>query len=138
VTGKQHSFRAKVPVSFLTRFKIYLPSRGSILILVIIIFTTLATFSGILLGFIHTRFTAYQLEMDRTKALYIAEAGVSYAVWELKMNKDAEGNGYGNVGHIDFGGGYFSVTHNPDSRQIISTGTYNDVSRIVAIVYESN
>jgi hypothetical protein len=136
VSGRPHGPRKAL--SILSCLRAASPVRGSILILVIIIFTSLATFGGILLGFVYTRFIAYQLEMDRTKALYIAEAGISYAVWELKMNKDLEGNGYGNVSRFEFGDGYFSTVHNPETRQIMSTGTCNDVSRMVAIVYESN
>jgi len=112
--------------------------RGSVLILVIIIFSFLATFGGVLLGLVYSRFIQYELEMDRTKAIYIAEAGISYSIWELKMKKDAEKNGLGNIEKYNFGGGYFTVTHNPETKEIISTGVYNDVRRSVAIIYDSN
>ncbi|MBN1521051.1 MAG: hypothetical protein JW928_00850 [Candidatus Aureabacteria bacterium] len=112
--------------------------RGSILILVIIIFSFLATFGGILLGMVYSRFIQYELEMDRTRALYIAEGGLSYSLWELKMKKDTENNGLGNIEKYEIGGGYFTASHNPETKEIISTGTYNDVSRTVAIIYDSN
>ncbi len=87
---------------------------------------------------VHARFIHYQVEMDRAKALYIAEAGISYSIWELKMKQDKENNGIGNVDHYDFGGGYFKVKHDPQTKEIMCSGIYNDVERKVVIVYESN
>jgi hypothetical protein len=112
--------------------------QGSILIIVILIMSTLSVFGGLLLGMVYDRFLNYELEADRAKALYIAEAGVSYSIWELKMNKDIEGNGFGNIQKYDFGGGYFTVNHNPETREIVSMGVFNDVRRTVSIIYESN
>ncbi|MCK5706370.1 MAG: hypothetical protein KAI43_01865 [Candidatus Aureabacteria bacterium] len=135
VIGK-HLCRGNIPVMFSLNKKSRV--RGSILILVIIILSSLATFGAVLLGMVYSRHLRYQLEMDRTKALYIAEAGISYSVWELKMKVDKENNGFGNVDKFEFGEGFFSVKHNPETKEIISVGDYNNVKRIVTIVYESN
>jgi len=80
----------------------------------------------------------YQLEADKLRAMYLAEAGISYSIWELKMKKDPDKNGLGNVKKYELGGGYFHVEHNPKTKEIISTGTYNDVSRTIVVVYDSN
>ncbi len=113
-------------------------NNGSILILVVVIFSFLASFGGILLSFVYSRYIQYQVEGDRVKAMYLAEAGVSYSIWELKMKKDLDKNGLGNVSKHKLGDGYFQVYHNPETKEIVSTGTYNDISRTIVVIYDSN
>lgn len=73
--------------------------------------------------------------MDRLKALYLAEAGISKAIWELRYDLDPEGNGPGNIGKTGLGDGELWARHDFTASTITSTGEFNRSRRTVQIKY---
>ena len=118
--------------------KIKLNQRGSILFLTLIVLIFLTIFGGALMLMVFSRFTSTYLEYDRLKALYLAEAGISKSLWELKKGTDSNRDGLGNIPKTRLGEGYYWVTHNSQALTITSTGEANDVKRTVKIVYAGN
>lgn len=112
--------------------------RGAILFLTLIVLLFLTTFGSALILMVFSRFTSSYLEYDRLKALYLAEAGISKSLWELKKGLDSDRDGLGNIPKTRLGEGHFWVLHDPRSLTIVSTGEANDVERTVRIVYVGN
>jgi len=113
-------------------------SKGLSFILILIVISTLTVLGGTLLLMVHNRVLLVQIEMDRTKAFFIAEAGISQSIFELKSQIDQHGDGVGNISRQSFGEGYFQVIHLASTGEIRSTGTVNSISRTVQIQYVSN
>ncbi len=76
-----------------------------------------------------------ELEIDSIKALYLAEAGISHAIKELKTDIDLDSSGIGETPVIELGDGVYVVKHNPQLFTINSTGIVNGIRRSVEISY---
>jgi len=120
------------------RIEVKTNQKGAILFLTLIVLIFLTIFGGALMLMVFSRFTSVYLEYDRLKALYLAEAGISKSLWELKRGVDLDRDGLGNIPKTRLGEGYYWVNHNPQTLTIISTGEANDVERTVRIVYVGN
>ena len=77
------------------------------------------------------------IELNTKKALYVAEAGITRALWKLDEDSD---NDWSNGSPADFNGslagGTYAVVFNSsdkDSVQIQSTGTVQEKSRILRV-----
>ncbi|MEA3328657.1 MAG: hypothetical protein U9Q08_02870 [Candidatus Omnitrophota bacterium] len=112
--------------------------RGAIFFLTLIVLLFLTVFGGSLMLMVFSRFTDTYVEYDRLKALYLAEAGISKSLWELKKGVDFNRDGLGNIPKTCLGEGSYRVIHNPEVLTIISTGEANDIERTVRIVYTGN
>ena len=112
--------------------------RGAALFLVLMIISTLSVFGGILMVLSNNRVLMCQLEADRVKAIFLAEAGLADAVHELKTNSDPDRNGLGTLAEKKLGDGVYSVTHDPKTNEIRSSGTVNGVTRTLQIRYAVN
>ena len=110
-------------------------NRGSILLTVIIILVFLSALGMNLIAYLISRTTKTTLELDRLKALYLAEAGIAKSINELKLGCDFDDNGIGNVLETQLGGGTCKAIHNFQVSNITGIGEYNDVKRIVQIKY---
>ncbi len=109
--------------------------KGMVLILTLIVVTTLGIFSVCLSTLISTGSRKAQLELERTQALYLAEAGLSMSIWELKMGIDFDEDGLGNIPPRKFGQGTYQTKHIPSMLAIESTGIVSGVKRKVRIIY---
>ncbi|MFH1655639.1 MAG: hypothetical protein ABH954_03405 [Candidatus Omnitrophota bacterium] len=87
---------------------------------------------------VFSRFTSTYVEYDRLKALYLAEAGISKSLWELKQGIDLNQDGLGNIPRTRLGEGYYQVVHDLSALTIMSTGVSNDIKRVVRIQYVGN
>ena len=112
--------------------------KGAALFLVLVIVTFLSSFGGVLAVLAHNRYLLTQLEIDRVKAISLAEAGIAQAIHELKTQKDEDGNGLGNISIRNLGEGSFSVIHKSKTSEIRSTGLVNGVRRTLQVRYALN
>ncbi len=112
-------------------------NRGSILITTIIILTFLSVLGMHLIVYLLSRTTKVTLELDRTKAYYLAEGAIAKSVYELKSNEDPDNNGLGNILLTDLGGGTYKAIHDFQTSIITGTGQYNDVKREIQLQYSS-
>jgi Tfp pilus assembly protein PilX len=110
-------------------------SSGSTLFIAIVVLVFLSVLGMSLIAFLFSRISYTELEADRLKALYLAEAGISMAIWELRYDLDVNGNGLGNIAVTTFGDGKFWARHNFQTSTITATGVVNGSRRTVQIKY---
>jgi len=111
--------------------------QGAVLITVIIILTFLAVLGMSLIAFLFSRTAYSQMQLDRLKSLYLAEAGISKAIWELRFDVDPDGDGQGNIPKTKLGDGKFWVRHDFQVSTLTSTGEVNSARRVVQIKYSA-
>lgn len=111
--------------------------KGAILITAVIIFSFLAVLGMNIVSFIFSRLVNTSLELDRLKALYLAEAGIAMSLHELKTNIDTDNNGLGNVLKASLGDGYYKASHNFQLSAITGVGEYNGVKRVIQVRYSA-
>ncbi len=111
---------------------------GATLIIFLIVVTVLSSLGAVLMVFTHNRMMLCQLEIDKVKAITLAEAGVSQSIHELKTSVDVDSDGLGTIKKRKFGNGYFYVTHSVKNNGIRSTGVSNDVKRTIYVKYALN
>ena len=112
-------------------------NKGSILFTVILVLVFLAVLGLNLITFLYSRMTVSLLELDRLKALYLAEAGIAKSIGELKVDIDYDGDGLGNIIKTKLGDGTFSARHNFQTSTITGTGEVNKVKRVIQIKYST-
>jgi len=111
--------------------------QGAVLITTIIILAFLAVLGMSLVAFLFSRTAYSQMQLDRLKALYLAESGISKALWELRFDVDPDGDGQGNIPRTKLGDGLFLSRHNFQTSTITGIGEVNKVRRIVQIKYSA-
>lgn len=111
--------------------------RGAVLITTVIILLFLAALGMSLITFLYSRLAYTQMQLDRLKALYLAEAGISKAIRELRYDLDPDADGTGNLPQTKLGDGLFWVRHNFQTSTITSTAEVNKVRRTVQIKYSA-
>lgn len=111
--------------------------KAAMLITTIIILFFLSVLGMSLITFLYSRLVYSQIQLDRLKSLYLAEAGVSKAIWELRLDRDPDGDGAGNIPQTRLGDGLFWVRHNFQTSTITSTAEVNKVRRTVQIKYSA-
>ncbi|MEK6715038.1 MAG: pilus assembly PilX N-terminal domain-containing protein [Candidatus Omnitrophota bacterium] len=108
-------------------------SRGATLLLAIIIISALTLFGMSLVNLTLSRVSSVDLEVEKVKALYIAEAGIAKSLNELKKGIDADGDGIGVIKEAQFAEGVFEVTYNPAMFTFTSVGRVNKTQRAVQL-----
>ncbi len=108
---------------------------GAILLVALIALVSLSLFGAALVSMVFWRSQMMELEYDRLRAFYLAEAGISQSLYELKTDFDPDADGVGNVSQKSFGGGILEVNYRPIERTITAQGTVNDTTRTIQIVF---
>lgn len=103
----------------------------------IIILMFLAVLGMSMIAFSLSRTSHAQMQLDRLKALYLAEAGIFKAIWELRLNIDPDNDGQGNIPKTKLGDGYYRVRHNFQTSTLTSRGEVNKVRRLVQLRYSA-
>ncbi len=111
-------------------------NKGVVLLLTLIVSVSLAIFGAALSTLVSAGMRRSALGLERSQALYLAEAGISKSIWELKRGIDEDEDGLGNIPRIPFGAGTYQATHNPSCLSIEGVGEVNGVKRTVRIVYK--
>ncbi len=110
---------------------------GAVLITTIIILAFLVALGMSLIAFLFSRTAYSQMQLDRLKSLYLAEAGISKALWELRFDIDPDGDGQGNIPKKKLGDGFFWARHNFQTSTLTGTGEVNKARRVVQIKYSA-
>jgi Tfp pilus assembly protein PilX len=111
--------------------------RGAVLVTSVMVFSFLAVLGMSLMAFLSSRIFYSQLQLDRLKAIYLAEAGIAKAIWELRFDVDPDNNGTGNIAETGLGEGVFRARHDFQSATITATGRVNRITRVVQIKYNA-
>lgn len=109
--------------------------RGAILIGVLIILLTITLMGSTLAAFFTSVTTIADVELSRAQALYLAEAGISRALYELHQASLVGGAAPSSYKNVPLGQGTYTVNHDLLSGVITSTGEANGVQRTVQIRY---
>ncbi|HKB15888.1 MAG TPA: hypothetical protein VKF62_07470, partial [Planctomycetota bacterium] len=83
-------------------------SRGGVLLTTTFVALVLAALAAGFVRLVHVRAAESGATDPRTQAFYVAEAGISASVAELRAGRDADGDGLGTV-HGPFAGGTYDV-----------------------------
>lgn len=108
-------------------------NRGATLLLAIIIISSLTLFGMSLVNLTLSRVSSIDLEVEKVKVLYIAEAGIAKSLNELKKGIDPDGDGIGVMRETQFAEGVFEVTYNPAMFTFTSVGRVNKTTRAVQL-----
>ncbi len=109
--------------------------KGAVLLIALIALVSLSMFGAVLVSMVFWRSEMMVLDYDRLKAFYIAEAGISQAIYELKTDLDPDGDGLGNIAQTEFTDGTYEVNYHPLERTLTSQGTVNDTTRTIQIAF---
>ena len=114
--------------------------QGGILLIVLIIILTISLLGATLMALFFNVLSLSQVELDRAKALYLAEAGIARAVSILK-NQAGEVITTGEPDKIvpptRLNDGYYEVYNDYSQSTITSIGKSNDVRRIIQLRYNA-
>lgn len=126
--------------------------RGAVLLIVLIMVLTISLLGATLMALFFNVLTFSQIELDRTRALYLAEAGIAKALGVLKNQagvgaapespaKADEATGTKRSDRIiaptQLDGGYYEVFNDFLQSTIISIGTSNGVRRTIQVKYNA-
>jgi Tfp pilus assembly protein PilX len=104
--------------------------RGAILLFVMVILIVIISVVGSYLGFVQISTKSTGAQITDSQAIYLAEAGVHYGIYNLKQDNTWTGTGSA----VSLGKGDFSVSVTAlggGEFRLISTGTVNNQSRTV-------
>jgi len=117
-------------------------NRGAILLLVIIVILTVSLIGATLIALFNNIITSSRVELDRARALYLAEAGVAQAINALRgqaagtpLKSDAQQ--IIPPTQLGEGNGYFEVYHDIAQSTITSIGSSNNVKRTLQLKYNA-
>jgi type II secretory pathway pseudopilin PulG len=65
-----------------------LKKTGVVLLIVIVVILLLSILGGAILMLVSSRYKLTIHQIDRTKAFYLAEAGMHHALWRIRNNED--------------------------------------------------
>jgi type II secretory pathway component PulK len=111
--------------------------KAAILITTIIILTFLSILAMGLAAFLFSRQLSGATQLERLQALYLSEAGIAQSIHELKLDKDLDGTGKGNIAPTRLGSGTYQAKHDFRATTITATGKVGDVTRTVQIKYRA-
>ena len=111
--------------------------RGAILFAVLIVVLTVSLIGASLVALISSLALTNQFEVARAKALYLAEAGISQAVYQLKNQAIIVTSEEFFVPPTQFGDGTYEVRLDFRQSLMSSTGRVGGISRTVQLKYNS-
>ena len=118
--------------------------RGAILLIVLIIILTISLLGATLMALFFNVLSLSQIELDRTKALYLAEAGIAKAIGVLKNQAGSVAPSADSAIEPDMivtptklNGGSFEVYNDYSQSTIVSIGNNNGVKRAVQVRYNA-
>ena len=109
-------------------------TRGVVLLGALIILLTISLIGATLASFFFSVNTVAEVELSRAQALYLAEAGISDAIYQLRqggMSGDTEQHAAAKA----LGEGDYEVEHDAAAGLITSTGRVRGVRRIIQVKY---
>jgi len=117
--------------------KILTKKKSFVLISVVIVFLTIALIGATLVAFFSSVNLSSRNVVDEAKALYLAEAGISYAVNLLRYQTGSHEDLAKPKGPFYLGDGTYSVEINHLQSLITSTGEVNSVKKVIQLQYSA-
>ncbi|MFH0855790.1 MAG: hypothetical protein V1869_04715 [Candidatus Omnitrophota bacterium] len=116
--------------------------KGAILLIVLIVILTISLLGATLMALFFNVLSLSQIELDRARALYLAEAGIAKAVSALKNQAgeapvDEQEQLDMIVPPTKLNGGVFEVYNDYSQSTIVSIGNSNGVKRAVQVRYNA-
>jgi len=109
--------------------------RGAILFGVLIVVLTISLIGASMIALLSSLALSNQHEVNRAKALYLAEAGISHAIYMLKSQAVIIADQEYFIPSTLFGDGTYDVKLDYDQSLIISTGRAGGVKRTIQLKY---
>jgi len=113
--------------------------QGVVLLSVVIILLTIALIGASLVAFFSSVNIGVQAVADDAKALYLAEAGIAYAVHTLRSQAGAGAGGEMGeiIGPVTLGEGAFTVKIDLTQSLITSTGDVKGAKKTIQLQYSA-
>jgi Tfp pilus assembly protein PilX len=118
--------------------------RGAILLMVLIIILTISLLGATLMALFFNVLSLSQIELDRARALYLAEAGIAAAIGTLKNqagvaipSADSAAQSEIIVPATKLNEGSFEVYNDYSQSTIVSIGNSNGVKRTIQVRYNA-
>ena len=113
------------------------PSRGVILLGTLILLLTIGFIGATLAASFASLTSLAEVELAKTQALYLAEAGVAQAFQQLHQAGLSGGEAPQRIGPVRLDEGQYEVIHDVSSRLITVTGSVRGVRRTLQVKYLS-
>ena len=111
-------------------------NRGVALITVVIVMLTMALIGASLAELSSAVNFSVDTILDETKARYLAEAGIAYALHQLRSGANLDTvDEAGNPLMHPLGAGAYSVQFNPEESLITCTGIVNEIKKTLQLQY---
>ena len=111
-------------------------ARGAVLLGVLVIMLTISMIGATLASFFFSVTTVAEAELSRAQALYLAEAGLAYAVAQIRLTGQLGGAAQVQTPPTRLGDGEYEVLHDASEGLITSIGTVRGVRRTVQVKYQ--
>jgi len=125
--------------------------RGAVLLIVLIMVLAISLLGATLMALFFNVLTLSEIELDRARSLYLAEAGIAMAIAKLKTGQTApapkadDGTSQSEsderqdliIPPTRLGTGSYEVYNNYSDATIISVGISNDVKRTIQVRYSA-
>ena len=111
--------------------------RGAVLFGVLLVILTVSLIGASLVALLSSLALSNQYEVNRTKALYLAESGISDAVYKLKSQAIIIASEEFFIYPTQLGGGTYEVKLDYKQSLMSSTGRVGGISRTVQLKYNS-
>ena len=82
------------------------------------------------------KITTITIDLDAVRAFYLAEAGVSLSLNEIKNEVDPDENGIGVIAERALGDGTLKVEHDINTKTLVAIGQVQDTKRSIFVKYE--
>ena len=112
-------------------------NKGIILLNVLIILLTIAIIGASLVAFFSSVDLSARAVADEAKAMYLAEAGISHAVYLLRNEASTAGELGQTIGPVNLGDGAYTVDIDLAHSLITSTGKVGSVEKTVQLQYSA-
>src|SRR3990167_8969849 len=109
--------------------------RGAILFGVLIVVLTISLIGASLIALLSSLALSNQYEVNRTKALYLAEAGISHAIYMLKSQAIIITGQEYFIPSTPFGDGTYDIKLDYNQSLIIATGRVGGIKRTIQLKY---
>ncbi len=110
--------------------------RGAILLGALIMLFTISLLGATLAALFTSASLVAEVELSRTQALYLAEAGVAQAIHQVRAAGLSGKTALKEIPLTALGDGAYEAFHDSSSGLITSTGTANGVRRTIQVKYQ--
>lgn len=112
-------------------------NKGVVLLSALIILLTISIIGASLVSFFSSVELSARNVADEAKALYLAEAGISHAIYLLRTQAGQTQAAGESIGPIRLGEGSFIVNIDPPQSMITSKGSVNGAEKTVQLQYSA-